>query len=49
MDNMNTGLMIGLVIGVAGWTLLFNRRAGKKADPGGETEADKEKDGEKPI
>jgi len=49
MDNMNTGLMIGLVIGVAGWTLLFNRRVGKKADPGGETEADKEKDGEKPI
>jgi hypothetical protein len=26
MDNMNTGLMIGLVIGVIGWTLLFNRK-----------------------
>ena len=26
MDNMQTGLMIGLVLAVCGWALLFNRK-----------------------
>ena len=45
MDNMNTGLMIGLVIGVCGWLLLFNRRPG-----GNSRDAEKadKTDGEKP-
>jgi hypothetical protein len=29
MDNMNTGLMIGLILGVMGWVLIFNRRPPK--------------------
>ena len=35
MDNMNTGLMIGLILGVMGWVLIFNRRP-----PKSESEAD---------
>ena len=44
MDNMNTGLMLGLVIGVAGWVLLFNRRqkTDVEADDRQETETGKQ-------
>ncbi len=42
-ENMNTGLMLGLVIAVAAWALLYNRR--QSVRPGEETLPEKQDGG----